>query len=362
MGQRIEWVSSAKGLAMIAVIVIHISYGIPDDGLFPLRTFICGWSILVFYLIAGFFLSEAKLLSPFKFIIGKAKRLYLKLLAYYIPAVLLHNVLILLGLYAVGSWYGGKEMHFYGTGDFLRNIVLTIFFAGREPIVGALWFIYVLFLSLSVLSLISWVLRKIIKDSGLYEWIRLFVLFFLCIGSTEAANVLGIYIPRFSNTLTAMWLIYCGYKLRSLFKVEFTNPWLALVSLLILWQSASLGPGFGAIGGLAHADAVSLTVSSVAALYLTCFIAHLVESRFLGNILSQIGECSFHIMALHLLAFKAGTLLLRASGILNPDLSSLLAPAQGSLLLFIYYAVLGVGLPVLLVKIAKRLRRIAKNT
>lgn len=353
---QIEWVNSAKGLTIIAVVLGHIAYRLPDDGLLSLHTIVWGWRIMVFYMIGGFFLSEEKLLRPRRFIAGKLKRLYLPLLAYYVPAVLLHNVLILCGFYAVGAVYGDKVMAPYSIADFGLSLLKTIFFAGREPIVGAMWFVYVLFLALVGLSLISWALRRLVGSGRAYEWLRLVVLLVLAVASSEAANLYGIYIPRFSNVLTAMWLIYFGYKLRALLHShEFDNPWICLVSLIIVWHNATLGPGAGSIGGMIHGEVTLLTMSTAAALYVVCFIGRALEHSLAGRLLSACGGASFHVMALHLLCFKLGTLLLNALGLGHGDLSSLEAPAQGSILLFLFYLIIGVGLPTAIYWLAKRL-------
>ena len=107
-----------------------------------------------------FFLKAEKLSSPVGFIKGKMNSLYRLLLYFYIPAVLLHNVMLNIGFYDTATNYGGKYMDYWGVGQFVKELVLVFLFAGREPILGAMWFVYVLLLAMIGLSVVSWILSQ----------------------------------------------------------------------------------------------------------------------------------------------------------------------------------------------------------
>ena len=53
--------------------------------------------------------------------------------------------------------------------EFAKQTVLAICLGGREPIVGAMWFVYVLFMALIGLSIVSWLIKKLAKDERQYE-------------------------------------------------------------------------------------------------------------------------------------------------------------------------------------------------
>lgn len=77
---------------------------------------------------------------------------------------------------------------------------------------------------------------------------------------------------------------------------------------------------------------------------MTCFISQKLEGKTLGHWIARCGKESFYLMALQFVGFKVGTLLLSLFGI-ERSLSALTAPAQGSLLLFFYYLLMGVCFP-----------------
>lgn len=238
---RSQWVDIAKGIAISAVVLFHISYSFPNLKLLPVTAlFGYAWHVPVFFLIGGFFIKEEKLVRPVSFIRGKIKSLYRLLLYFYIPAVLLHNVLLDIGWYDTTTDYGGKFMSYWSATQTLKELVLAICLAGREPMLGAMWFVYVLFIALCGFSLVSWSLQKITKGGQKYEWTRLIVLLGLCILSCTASHLYGFTIPRFSNAITAMWLIYCGYKLKNQVHWNFMNPYICCLSVMILYHSATI--------------------------------------------------------------------------------------------------------------------------
>ena len=152
---RENWVDIAKAFAIIVVVFGHINFQYPELTLFPIKTLFASlWHVSVFFMIGGFFLSEDKLAVPTLFIKGKILRLYLPILYIYLPAVLLHNIFFNLGFYSLDIDYGGKHVDLWTVKDFVTNILKTIFLAGREPVMGAMWFAYVLFMALCMISIL----------------------------------------------------------------------------------------------------------------------------------------------------------------------------------------------------------------
>ena len=122
---RYRWVDIAKGFAILSVVLLHINYQFYDSKCLPLATLLGElWHVPVFFLLGGFFLKEERLLQPVSFIKGKIKSLYRLLLYFYIPAVLLHNVLLHLGFYSQSVSYGGKLVTVYSVGKTLKEWLL----------------------------------------------------------------------------------------------------------------------------------------------------------------------------------------------------------------------------------------------
>lgn len=196
--QQIQWINIAKGIAIIAVVLSHTSHGLQDYPLLPFRSLVYGiWFVPVFFILGGFFIKEERLCRPLEFIKGKMKSLYSLLLYFYIPAVLMHNVFLHIGFYDTITSYGGKYMSLWEPLTFIKELVLSCCFMGREPILGAMWFVHVLLLALIGLSILSFITRKLFSKN--YEIARGVLLFFICILSCTATNLVGFTIPRFNK-------------------------------------------------------------------------------------------------------------------------------------------------------------------
>ena len=240
--KRKYWVDIAKGIAIIAVVVGHISFCWPDSKYLPLSDlFIWLWHVPVFFLIGGFFLKNEKLNSPGPFIKGKIKSLYLPLIYIYIPVLLLHNVFLRVGFYDVGIEYYGKYVNYWGVSDLFKHIAEAILCAGREPLLGAMWFGFVLFMALCIISITSWGVKKIGKNwpEETQEIVRTIFFLVMAVLSCSLTQMLGFTIPRFNNTLVAVWLVYVGMILFQKLKTSFSNGLVASACAIIAWHSAT---------------------------------------------------------------------------------------------------------------------------
>lgn len=222
-------------------------------------------------------------------------------------------------------------------------LLQTFCFAGREPILGAMWFVYVLFMALVGLSLISFILRRLIQNEKKYEWIRFITLLVLCVVSCTLTNIVGFTIPRFNNTMTAIWLIYCGYMLRNKFQIAFNNVFLMIASTIIIYHLAGIH-GEVHLNQNYYSDVITLTVGTIAVLYFICYWAKRLEQNLIGKFLAYCGKESFYIMALHFVGFKLVTYVLNWCGIDRP-LSALAAPVDKSVSMMLLYVIVGVVFP-----------------
>lgn len=303
--QQLEWVNIAKGIAICAVVLWHIDFVTSTNALLPVRSvFGATWHVPVFFIISGFFIHEEQLKNPKVFIGKKMSKLYLQLLYYYIPCTLLHNIFIDWGWYDTAIDYHGKVLTYWGTIEMIKRLLMAVFFAGTEPIMGAMWFLYVLLLAFIGYSLVSYMVSKF-ADKKDYELYRSVILLGLCILSSSATQLLGFTIPRGSNTLTAMWLIYCGYVVRNLLKIEFRSLIVAIASFFLVWHLSSI-EGCIYLNENTYKDVAVLTISSLSALYMICYFSKKIESNHIGKFLALCGRDSFHIMALHIIGFKVG--------------------------------------------------------
>lgn len=337
-------VDIAKGISIIAIVIGHVSFTYPSCKLLDWHVLVFGlWHVAVFFLLAGFFIKEEQLVQPRLWFKKKFSSLYLKILYFYIPAVLLHNVLIKIGWYSLES--NDPVINTYSMMEFAKQTVLAICLGGREPIVGAMWFVYVLFMALIGLSIVSWAIKKISKNDRQYEWMRFIALLSMCILAGLLSNKYGLTIRRFSNTFTAMLLIYVGRIMYQKIKLSFDNGNLAIVCGLVAFEVACMLGGV-ALNGNEYKDILQLIGAAPAVLYIIMYIGKHIETNVVGKAIAYVGNNSFYVMALHFVGFKLCTLALQGIG-MGANLSDLTPCIGGNILLLLLYAFFGVGFPLL---------------
>ena len=223
--------------------------------------------------------------------------------------------------------------------------------AGREPILGAMWFGFVLFLALCIISITNWgikVIGKRLKEETQEEVLSLI---FLCmaVASCSLTQLLGITIPRFNNTLVAVWLVYVGMVLVQKYGIEFSNGIFAFACAVIAWHSST---SKGAVNLVANdfRDVIVLTVTSGACLYVVCYISKKIEKvTWIRLLLSKVGRDSLYIMGLHFVGFKFATIFLNVLGY-NSNLAILVPNVEGHILFLMLYVIFGVFVPLVIIE------------
>lgn len=308
-------VDITKGVAIMAIVLGHVNFYYPTCDLVDSSVLVYGlWHVAVFFIVAGFFIKEELLIQPKHWFKKKFSSLYLKILYFYIPAVLLHNMLIYIGWYSLES--AEPVIYEYSAFDFAKQAILAVCLGGKEPILGAMWFVYVLFMALIGLSVISWGIRKLTNDDRQYEWTRLVVLLAMCMVAGILSNKYGLTIRRFSNTFTAMLLIYIGKLMYQKLRLSFNNGFMAIVCALIVLEVAVMLGGV-ALNGNAYRDILQLIIAAPAVIYIIMYIGKHIEKNMAGKVIAYIGNNSFYVMALHFVGFKLCTMALKAIGFLG---------------------------------------------
>lgn len=358
--KRFLSVDIAKGISIIAIVLGHINFQYPAGQLVNTKDlFIYLWHVAVFFLLAGFFIKEEQLVQPKLWLKKKFSSLYLKILYFYILAVLLHNVLIKIGWYSLEST--DPVINTYSMMEFAKQTVLAICLGGREPIVGAMWFVYVLFMALIGLSIVSWLIKKLAKDERQYEWMRGIALLSMCMVAGILSNKYGLTIRRFSNTFTAMLLIYVGKIMYQKIKLSFDNGYLAIVCGLVAFEVACMLGGV-ALNGNEYKDILQLIVAAPAVLYIIMYIGKHIETNVVGKVIAYVGKESFYVMALHFVGFKICTLALQSIGYGGASLSDLTPGVGGNILLLFVYAFFGVGFPLVFMWVFRKCKTIILKT
>lgn len=158
---RSTYVDIAKGLAILSVVLLHIDFVFPQSKYMDIEAMLGWyWHVPVFFIIGGFFLKDEKLQKPIPFIKGKFVSLYKLALCIYLPVTLLHNVFFSWGWYSTEEAYGDKVITVWGVKDYILGVLKVVLCAGREPLMGAMWFVYALLFALCGYSVLTWFVKK----------------------------------------------------------------------------------------------------------------------------------------------------------------------------------------------------------
>lgn len=233
----------------------------------------------------------------------------------------------------------------WGPKDYVIGIAKTFLCMGQEPMAGAMWFVYALLFALCGYSITVWFVNKMKWG----DYVPL-ILLGLQIASCISTNIFSFTIPRVSNAVSVMLLLYIGQQINGKLKVEFNNPYLLVGALMIVYESSLLVGGVS-MNGNQFVDVLQLTAGSVCALYVICFVSKKLEGKYLGRILEVCGKESFYIMGLHFIGFRICSEILLALGCIDGGLACLTTPPLGhNIGLLILYTFFGMAFPVISIK------------
>lgn len=340
---------------MIAIVCGHISCVY-----FPtwLNNF---WPVAFFFLVAGFFIKENNLQDPVKFIGHKLKTIYLPGTIIYIIAVLLHNPLCQWGVYPLGDVHPmtGNEFTLWDTKTYILQIVKTIFAPSGELAMGAMWFLYALFFALCFLSIIAYMVKKIVKDNK-KQIILLSTLTCLLSTASIALKIYGIAIPRVSQALTVTTFIVVGMLLKQKMKIKCDNWMILIIAIVIYSQFVVLPHPHPSFPTNSFQNIIMPLAMGVASLYIVLFISRKIEKlNVLNRILSYIGRKSLYIMALHIFGFFICTWIINLLGIGdNFSMASSLYTYNvgGNIILGILYLIFGITIPLISIQLFRLVR------
>lgn len=143
---------------------------------------------------------------------------------------------------------------------------------------------------------------------------RFISLLAMCIIAGILSNKYDMTIRRFSNTFTAMLLIYIGKVMYQRMTLSFDNGYMAIACALVAFEVASMLGGVS-LNGNEYNDILQLIVAAPAMLYIIMYIGKHIENNIIGKAFAYVGKESFYVMALHFVGFKIGTMSLSCLGL-----------------------------------------------
>lgn len=329
----LSYINILKSIGIILVVIGHGASGSKIEG------FVGLFHMPLFFFIAGYLYKNKYDENIIMFINKKIKSLYIPYLKYSSIFLLLHNYLFYINVYSNEIVYGGKIIDKYNTIEYIKQFILTILFASREPMLGAFWFFATMFFSLIFFCGIRY-FTKNINNKEIAIIIIILLLFMIGVYSQK----LNINIPRFSNSFTMLLFIYLGFKFKSIEnKIKF-NLSTSVVSFFLLLVLKKYGKV--AVNANVYTSPLFLILSAICGIYLVSYISQTIYSkRICVNFLEYVGQNTIVIMALHLISFKIVTLI--QIKILNLSILDLaIFPVINKSGWWIIYTLVGVLLPI----------------
>jgi fucose 4-O-acetylase-like acetyltransferase len=294
--ERLPYWDMVKGLGIIAIVVGH--------GGGPLKPYVYLYHLALFFFVSGFLYKERYSSDPFHYFSTRMERLWWPWVKYGVLFAMLHNVFLMLGLYSSRPGTQGVEQtNPFGLLDYFMAVKKVVLMQNVEQIGGARWFILPLFRGMIIFCCIQNIAGR---TDG---WKRQSLSFMLIM----ACGAFGVYLAgrhvmleyHTNVSFLVLPIIYGGFLARRYWD-SVPMKWyygllsagiLALVykmtgTILILGEGKILGPKL-------------FYIVSFTGIYLNLYLAHLLgATKWAVQLLAYLGRNSFHIMALHLLAFR----------------------------------------------------------
>ena len=332
---RDNGVTIAKGLCIILVVMCHSRCPIIIQNLFVM------FAMPLFFLMSGYCFKEKYLNDTWSFAKKRITGIYWPYVKWSLLFLLLHNVFFYLNIYNGEYGFNGKVSALYSISDYLSHAISIITkMGGHEQLLGAYWFMKLLFVG----SFIFFFVVKILRSS-LWGLIILLAL-------TVCLSFFDWNIPYFhigTRECFAAFFIYVGYLYKSHQLAWHRSPWLWCVAAILVvcgskfWYTTMHTYEYWIV--LPYAITATLAVLSV--FYLGQRIAEKSDSR-MTRFLVYTGNHTMEVLTWHFLSLKIVSLLLIfLYGLSINQLSEFPVIEQYATQgWWIVYLIIGVGVPV----------------
>lgn len=353
MKERLKYVDIARGIAIVLVVMGHCD----NFKSWSIEKFAALFFMQVFVFISGIFYK--KNINSLKDLIIVVKEKCMPIYKYYLKFELLFflltNIFIKIGFYNLSIEYGGKYISEISSfNEIIIRIIKIVLLMGREPFCGAFWFLVTLIFIIITYSFITYISKKVFgKKSSIGINIMIILCFIIgCIMKYTYS------IPRLSPTFTLILFFHIG-KLygNNIEKIKFDKLTLFFVSLVIL----NIMYFYGSINMNSNSftDPIYLLICSLAGIYVVMFISKIIENKTKTTslVLSYIGQNTLPIVALHFISFKTVMLFQMIFGFITFDQLGLLKGANNNNIIYVFYVVSGVTIPIIVTYLIKRIKK-----
>ena len=340
----------ARALLIILVVLGHTD--------FVGKHFIYLFHVPAFFIISGLFYKKEKIKDTKdvkNFVVKRIKRLYIPYIMFNLAALLLNNVLININVY-------GLETHeYYNIQKIAIEAVKILCFCGTQEIVGATWFLRILFF----IEVLYCFIEKFLRTNKYEESInQLVAVVFFVMGIV--LSVINWSVSLFAPVFTCYFLYLIGNRyIKYVNTFIEKNKWTVnLFISIMMWLILFL---FGKVGTIEISKALYtnfwfFAITSVVGWIFIYSISCVIDNiKGLNDILSYVGKESIAILGIHFMAFKVVSFCYLEMNKLDISLLSDFPVIEGVFVekyLWVFYSLGGILIPIILGSAYKEMKKV----
>lgn len=338
-----NFIAIAKAIGIISVVVWHSR---PPKEIGILLMF---YAVPLFFFTSGYFYKPSQDKDELRTsYLKRFKGLYLPFLKWSLVFLLLHNIFFHLNIYNGVYGFEGQVSELYNWKDFIKKGVHIIFKVGDvEQLLGAFWFIRALLFSSLMVATIQFILRGYVQINRYVAAVLLLGLSFVSLYFHLRVPYIGsLYILFFSSFFYVVG--YCYHKIES----DRCYSVIAFIISTVLTGSGLIY--FDHVAGVLEngvEDILPYAIFAISGTIMVLNISKRIEHFKVKSFFYYVGNNTMIILAMYLLAFKVISLIkISYYGIHSERLAEFPVIEQNNNWWWIAYALVGVGIPLILSK------------
>lgn len=283
-----------KGIGITSIVIGHVRGYLP--GGFPIVAYVYTYHIMVFLFVAGMCFKPQNNTPPYMQIGKRLGGLLPLYTIYSIFFVACHNLFRKVHILS-------NDIPKYGKREIIQNILNSLSFGTSERLLGAFWFVPMFFMAVSFFIIIFCKMEQIKKTI----WGHILAMF-VCSIVGIVLNYKEVYLNyHIQTSILGISIIYlgCFYKKYRMKFEKYLKWWYAPILGTMIWGILSLKIGMIelSVNQIMH-PALFYPVTLTGILFCLCLAEGIKKVRPFCKMFATIGKNSYHIMALHFLAFK----------------------------------------------------------
>lgn len=292
---RYDIVTLLKAFCIILMVLAH---SMPPEHIV--------WKIIycfhmpLFFIMSGYCFKDKYLKSTKEFILRKLKGIYLPMVLFSIPILLLHNLFCKLNIYDPTWIYTWKDFAWNASRIITRMSL-------NEGMLGAFWFLKALFLGNIIFYFLYKIILVLFKDRFDRKY-HLPILLITLLLISEISSIFHLRIPYFGvdeYSINAAFYIAFGY-FWSLNDVKLNHLVIWVLCMLAIALKIYYIPDvvFGDTNSITFLGFAIPAILATIMIWDICSLIYKYISKSIFVIIEKIGKNTIWIMALHFLSFK----------------------------------------------------------